>query len=178
MQFGFENWEEIEKYLGLRFDTNEEEEIYENHRNGDIYDYVFIDIDSYKKFIDFDALEDDKNYFVTSFDMFSLNKGMRIFQNLRTPIKLTKILFSYEGGTKQEEEYLNTLSLGYKIQWSDFMLCFQIFNEDNRIFQENQRVEKIRFKRLSSNYRDGLAYIAQDITGTDNFIKIKKMMRE
>ena len=178
MRFGFENWEEVEKYLGIRFDTNDEDEIEGKQKNNDTYDYVLIDIDSYKKFLDFDALEADKNYFVTSFDMFSLNKGIKIFQNLRTPIKLTKILFSYDSGTKQEEEYLNTMSLGYKIQWSDFVLCFQILSEDNKALQENQRLEKIRFKRLSANYRDCLAYIVQYITGIDNFSKIKKMMKE
>ena len=178
MQFGFDSWEQVEKYLGIQFDTNEEEPEDKRQRNNDIYDFVLVDIDDNEKLQRFEMIQADKNYFVTSFDMYSLNKGMKIFQDLDGILKLTKVLFSYDNITKEEEDYLNTISIEYGIQWNDFTLYFQIFGEDNKVIQENQRLEKVRFKKLSSTYKDSLVYIVQDITGIQNFIKLKKLMKD
>ena len=57
-------------------------------------------------------------------------------------------------------------------------MYFQILGEDNKIFEENQRLEKIRFKRLSVNYKESLAYVVQDITGEQNLGRIKRVMKE
>lgn len=175
MQFGFKSWREIEKYLGIEFDSNDDEA---SKIQTNIYDYVLIDIDNKENIYSFDMFQADKNYFVTSFDMFSLNKGIQIFQDLERQLKLVKVLFSYSGVTRDEEEYLNSLSIEYSIDWSEYSLYFQIFGEDNKVMQENQRLEKIRFKRLTSNYKESLAYMIQDITGIENFVKIKKIMKD
>ena len=143
----------------------------------DLNDYVLIDIDSSKKLESFEMENADKNYFVTSFDMFSLKKGIRIFQNLTVPMNLSKIIFSYDM-SKEDEEYLNFISLEYKINWNDYTMYFQILGEDNKIFEENQRLEKIRFKRLSVNYKESLAYVVQDITREQNLGRIKRVMKE
>lgn len=172
---GFENWEEIERYLGIKFDTNEEQE--STKENKISYDYVFIDIDTPEKIESFEMEEADKNYFVTSFDMFSLKKGMDIFQDIKVPIHLTKILFSYET-SKEDEEYLNYISLEYKINWNEYTIYFQILGDDNKVFEENQRFEKIRFKKLSANYKESLAYVIQDINKEENIGRIRKAMKE
>lgn len=174
---GFESWEEIERYLGIKFDSNEEDGEPSTKPHRDLYDYVLIDIDSSKKLESFEMENADKNYFVTSFDMFSLKKGIRIFQNLTVPMNLSKIIFSYDM-SKEDEEYLNFISLEYKINWNDYTMYFQILGEDNKIFEENQRLEKIRFKRLSVNYKESLAYVVQDITGEQNLGRIKRVMKE
>lgn len=172
---GFENWEEIERYLGVKFDTNEKpSQIKENKI---IYDYVFIDIDRSEKIESFEMETADKNYFVTSFDMFSLKKGINIFQDLRVPINLTKILFSYET-SKEDEEYLDYISLGSKINWNEYTIYFQILGEDNKVFEENQRFEKIRFRKLSANYKESLAYVVQDINREESIGKIRKAMKD
>ena len=140
---GFEDWAEVERYLGIRYDSNEEET---NKINNDLYDYVLIDIDSSEKLESFQMENADKNYFVTSFDMFSLKKGLDIFKNIIRPMELTKIEFTYET-SKEDEEYLNYLSLEYKIEWNSYVFYFQILGEDNKVFEENQRLEKIKFRR-------------------------------
>ena len=106
--------------------------------------------------------------------MYSLNKGMTIFEELKDTLKLTKVIFSYESATKEEEEYLNSVSVEYKIEWGESTIYFQIFNEDIKIMQENQRLQKLRFRRLSQNYKDSLAYLIQDIDKSENFGKKKK----
>ena len=178
---GFDSWEEIEKYLGVSFSSNEENEELERQETEkikkELYDYVLIDIDSTEMLESFEIEKADKNYFVTSFDLFSLKKGMDIFKNLEKSIDLTKIEFSYDN-SKEDEEYLNYISLEYKINWNNYALYFKILGEDNKVFEENQRVEKIKFRRLSVNYRDSLAYVIQDISREENMGKIKKAMKD
>lgn len=171
---GFEEWAEVERYLGIRYDSNEDEI---NKTNKDIYDYVLIDVDSSEKLESFEMENADKNYFVTSFDMFSLKKGIDVFRNLVRPINLTKIEFTYET-SKEDEEYLNYISLEYKINWNNYALYFQILGEDNKVFEENQRLEKIKFRRLSIGYKESLAYVIQDICKNENVSKIKRTMKD
>lgn len=171
---GFEGWAEVERYLGIRYDSNEDEI---NKTNKDIYDYVLIDVDSSEKLESFEMENADKNYFVTSFDLFSLKKGIDVFRNLVRPINLTKIEFTYET-SKEDEEYLNYISLEYKINWNNYALYFQILGEDNKVFEENQRLEKIKFRRLSIGYKESLAYVIQDICKNENVSKIKRTMKD
>lgn len=174
---GFDDWNEIEKYLGIRFDSNDNENERDNKISKEIYDYVLIDVDTSEKLEAFELEIAEKKYFVTSFDMFSLKKGMSIFRNIVRPINLTKIEFSYEA-SKEDEEYLNYISLDYRINWSNYVLYFQILGDDNKVFEENQRIERIRFRRLSINYKESLAYVVQDICKDENISKIKRTMKD
>ena len=175
---GFEEWNDIEKYLGIKFDTNEEEfEKEKKTKKEEFYDYVLMDIDSTEKLEKFNIQNCDKNYFVTSFDLFSLKKGISIFQNVLKPMNLTKIEFAYET-SKQDEEYLNYISMEYKVNWNNYVLYFQILGEDNKVFEENQRVEAIKFRRLSINYKESLAFVVQDICKNENISKIKRTMKD
>ena len=47
-----------------------------------------------------------------------------------------------------------------------------------KVFEENQRFEKIKFRRLSLNYKESLAYVVQDINKKENMGKIKKAMKD
>lgn len=183
---GFQNWEEVEKYLGIRFVTNEESINDQNittakekvDEKNDIYDYILIDVDSQEGLRNFTISNAERNYFLTKFDRFCLTKGMEIFQNLEEPIELTKVLFSYISCTKDDEAYLDFISSYYQINWNDYEMYFKISGEDNQVFEENQRIEKIRFRRLSQGYKDSLAYIVQDICKSNNIGKIKKAMKD
>lgn len=98
---GFSGIEDIKEYLGVSEMQKLE------------YDIVLIDTDTQEGFENYNLQESDKNYFVTSFDIYSLKKGLEIISNLTNPIKLTKILFSKDM-IKEEDDYLNYLSLGKK----------------------------------------------------------------
>ena len=65
---GFSNMDEIRKYL-----RDIEEKDLE-------YDIALIDTDNIQGFTNFRLTECQKNYFVTSFDNYSLKKGLYIFQ--------------------------------------------------------------------------------------------------
>ena len=92
----------------------------------------------------------------------SLKKGLEALIGLKSVMSLTKILFSKEMSV-EEDDYLNFLSLGYKIVWNENKIYFPIENGDQSVIYENQRVAKIRFKNLSVEYKDQLEYISEQI---------------
>lgn len=149
---GFSNIEDIKNYLGLSEGQEME------------YDIVLIDTDNLEGFKRFGLETAQKNYFVTSFDNYSLKKGLEILIGLQEVVNLTKVLFSKEM-LKEEDDYLNFLSLGHKVVWSEDRIYFPIENGDLSVIYENQRMAKIKFKKLSIQYKDGLSYIAQEILG-------------
>ncbi len=152
---GFSNMEDIKRYLGLTEGQDLE------------YDFVFIDTDNPKGFENYSLEEAQRNYFVTSFDAYSLKKGLEVFVGLSRVISLTKVLFS-RTMDKEEDDYLNFLSLGYKVAWNEQRLYFPFENGDLSVIHENQKVAKVKFKRLSVAYKDGLGYLADEILGNEN----------
>ena len=161
---GFSNEESIKRYLGLADDQEME------------YDMVLVDTDNYKGFEEFQLKDAQKNYFVTSFDVYSLKKCLEIINNLEEPVSLTKVLFSKEM-LKEEDDYLNFLSLGCKVIWNEYRIYFPIENGDLSVIYENQRVAKVKFKKLSVQYKDGLAYIAEEILGDANETRVRKAIK-
>lgn len=161
---GFSHMEDIKKYLSIA----EEQEME--------YDIVLIDTDNLEGFNNFELKTAQKNYFVTSFDNYSLKKGLEILSKLQEVVSLTKVLFSKEI-LKEEDDYLNFLSLGYKVVWNEYRIYFPIENGDLSIIYENQRVAKIRLKKLSVQYKDGLVYLAEGILGDVSEANIRKAVK-
>ena len=161
---GFNNIDEIEKYLSL----DEEQEME--------YDIILIDADNAKGIGTFELENANKNYFVTSFDNYSLKKGLEALSDLKDEINLTKVLFSKEA-LKEEDDYLNFLALPYKVAWNEHRIYFPIENGDLSVIYENQRVAKIKFRKLSIPYKDGLAYLAEEILGDTSETKIRRAIK-
>lgn len=161
---GFTDIEDIQKYLG----ASKEEEME--------YDIILVDTDNIEGFRNLKLDEAYKNYFVTSFDNYSLKKGLEIFNELTQPVSLTKVLFSKDM-LKEEDDYLNFLSLGRKIVWSEYRIYLPIENGDLSVIYENQRLAKIRFKKLSIQYKDGLEYLAEEIMGDVNGTKVRRAIK-
>ncbi len=139
------------------------------------YDFILIDIDNHEGIIGAGLKITDRNYFVTAFDLYSLKKGIEILNNLVEPLKLTKILFEKDM-TQEDDEYLNFLALGKKLVWSDESIYFPIENGDKLVIAENQRLEKIKFKNLSVQYKSGITYLVNDLTNEDEK-KIRNIMK-
>ena len=142
---GFDNPEQIKQYLGI---SGEETN----------YDICLIDVDSIDRIKKFNITKADKNFFVTAFDLYSLKKGLEILSELKEPMSLTKILFAKEV-LKEDDDYLNFLSLGHKVIWHEERIYFPIENGDWTAITENQRVAKIKFRKLSAQYKDSLTFI-------------------
>lgn len=162
---GFEDYLGIKEYLGMP-------------AHADMgYDYAFLDIDDSRKLESFQIDPEDVNYFVTSFDLYSLKRGLEVLSNLKDKLRLTKVLFTREA-LQEEDDYLNFLSLGYKIEWSDDIVYFPLEVGDQSVTIENQRVSRIKFKRLSTQYRDNLLYMLEQIVGEKEYPNIKKIYKQ
>lgn len=162
---GFHNIEDIKKYLGVSIEKGLE------------YDFCLVDIDNSESFENFEMMKAKRNYFVTSFDLYSLKKGIEILNDLSQPVKLTKIIYSKDI-LKEENEYLNYISLGSKAIWNeDYRVYVPLDNGDQSIIIENQRVSKISIRRLSSQFKDSLYYICLDILGERMETEIKRTFK-
>lgn len=162
---GFEDYFGIKEYLGMP-------------PHADLgYDYAFLDIDDSQKLENFQIDPEDVNYFVTSFDLYSLKKGLEALSNLRDKLRLTKVLFTREA-LQEEDDYLNFLSMGYKIEWSDDIVYFPLEVGDQSVTIENQRASRIKYKKLSLQYRDNLLYMLEQIVGDKEYSTVKKVYKQ
>lgn len=162
---GFKGIKDIQNYLGIEEESQLD------------YDYMLVDIDKKEEIDSFEVQNFDNNYFVTGFDMYSLNKGVSILQELTETLKLTKILY-VNNMSKENEEYLNYLTVNTKTTWNDYLIYFPKLEIDNQAIEENQKAQKIRIKKLSNDYQEGIFYIAKDILKEKNIGALKKMIRE
>ena len=161
---GFNSMQGMREYLGV--DENVELN----------YDYVLIDVDSPEAFNKFSMEDAFINYFVTSFDLYSLKRGLEVLSSLTEPVKMTKVLFS-RSMSNDENEYLDFLSLNYKVEWEQDRIYFPLEQGDQSAIIENQRTAKIKMKNLSTQYRENLLVMVSGITGVSNFSELKRILR-
>lgn len=145
---GFDNFRQINNYI----------EDYDAVKVD--YDIALIDIDMEESLSELNINSIDKKFFVTSFDVYSLKRGLEVFENLKEPIKLTKVLFSKKL-LEEENNYLDYLASQYPIEWDEYIVAFPLTDES--VIIESHSVSKIKFKRLSEQYKLGLEYITEYI---------------
>lgn len=148
---GFENINQIKEYKKLSGESFE-------------YEYVLIDIDSYRGYFYYQIQADDKKYFITSFDLYCLRRGLQVFKKIEEPVEVTKVLFTKDMAP-DEEKYLNFLAKGLKVKWSKEILYFPFDLTDQNAIFANQRSGRIQLKGLSLQYVDGISFMTEEITG-------------
>ena len=138
---GFRNYSDIKEYLGMP--------------NSAVftYDYVLIDLDDPSLIEVFDLYSADRNYFVTSPDLFDLKKGLEILSGIKLPLNMRKIWFSNKMEI-EEDDYLNYLSLGYRINWDELQL--EIFNCNT--YKEYRLLLSVHTKYLNELLDDIIHY--------------------
>ena len=67
--------------------------------------------------------------------------------------------------------------MGYKIIWNEYRIYFPIENGDWAVLAENQRVSKIKFKKLSAQYKDSLVFIVEEILKDVSEGQIRKAVK-
>lgn len=147
---GFDNIEGVKQYLGLQEDENME------------YDILLTDVDNSENIEKFNIPAYDKLYFLTSFDVYSIKKGIEVLSQLKVPLKMSKIFYSKEM-LNEEEEYFAYLALGLRVEWDDNKLYFWLENGDQPAIYENQRLATIKLKNLSVDFRDNVNFIVNEI---------------
>ena len=162
---GFEDFNAIKEYLAMPAETELP------------YDMVLLDIDTYEMLNNFKIDNEDRNYFVTGTDLYTLKKGLEILSGITEVLNITKVIFS-RTASKEDDDYLNYLSLGYKITWNEEIIYFPFEIGDQSVIAENQRVSKIKFRKLSEQYKEALIYICQQILEQNEYAKMKKIFKQ
>ena len=162
---GFENFEAIKKYEQEFFGKVTE------------YDYALFDIDRAIAYEKFGIVKEDKHFFVTSFDVYNLKRGVQILAHINKEAVVTKIYYT-KSMTAEEDEYLNKISEKCNINWDQKDILFFPFEtaDMNAIFI-NQRTGRIQMKGLSSVYVDSVLFLVEEITGESNG-KVKKAFKK
>ena len=162
---GFYNYENIKQYLAVDYLD---------------YDIALISVDTVEAVSNFDIESCDKNFFATSVDTYSLKRGLETLSGLFNPIEITKIFYSRDM-SKEENDYLDFLALGYKVIWDEERVYLPFELGDQSVIYENQRVSKIKFKKLSSQYKEQLLYVTQKILkilDDENIVRLKKEFKK
>lgn len=141
---GFERLEQICEYAGIK---QAEEE----------YDVILLNVDNAKAIEDMNIYENDVNFFVTAIDLYSIRKGLETFGNIKTNIKMTKIIFSIIMDDA-EDEYINNEAENYRIEWDKYIF-FPLILEDRYAEMANQLIYKIGFKEMSQMYKESLVHL-------------------
>lgn len=164
---GFSDMDEIRGYLGLASENEFE------------YDYAILDIDTYDGYMNFNAREAIKHFFVTSFDVYSLKRGIEALSGLEEKIVLTKVLFSKDM-LPEEDEYLEFLAMGCRIEWEKEKIYLPFDRGDQSVIIKNQRTARINFRNLSSQYKDGLIYLVEGILEREGMPggEVRKVVRK
>lgn len=162
---GFESIEQLKQYLGL--DENEKID----------YDYFIIDTDTFEGVSKYRLQSADKVYFVTSFDSYSLKKGIEILSQLGVPTHITRIFFSNDM-SKEEEEYFDYLSLGIKAIWNEEKIYFPLENGDASAIMENQRISKVKLANLSNEYKNNIRLLINDIDNEIGEKTVRNIIKE
>ena len=161
---GFESYEEIKKYLGETDVLNVR------------YDYALVNVDNGNVFGNFNNVETIKNYFVTSFELYSIRKGLESIKQIEKPIEMTKVLFSREMNI-EDDYYLDYMALGYKVMWNDNKIYFPFETQDVEAMIENQKNRKIKTKGLTQQYKDNLEYMVTQIIPNVNVSNLRRIMK-
>lgn len=162
---GFNKISDIKNYIGI--DENENLK----------YDYILYDIDSIDSFNNYNIEDSSEKYFVTSFDLYSLKKGTEILASTNKELTLTKVYFTKEAN-KQDDEYLEFLAKDYEINWNKEKIYFPFEMGDQTVIFENQRVSKIKLKKLTTEYKEGLMYIAEEILKDEEIGNLRKVFKQ
>lgn len=160
---GFENLDVLKQHLDIPAGKDLE------------YDFVLLDIDSPRGYLGFGITPNDRQYFVTSFDLYSLKRGLQTFVYLKEPTNVTKILFTKDM-LPEEDEYLNFLSKKLKIKWNSEIIFFPFEIGDQSAIYANQRSSRIRIRGLSMQYVDNMAFIVEDISNM-KLSEVKKAVK-
>lgn len=165
---GFDSFEAIKQYQHKMFGQETK------------YDIAILDIDRAIAYQKFGITDKDKHFFVTSFDIFNLKRGIQVLSHIEKKAKVTKIYYT-KSMIEEEDTYLNYLAKDYKINWDKKDIIFFPFetSDQNTIFI-NQRAGRIQMKGLSNEYVDAVLYLVEEMTGEGNgkVRKAYKMLEE
>ncbi len=140
------------------------------------YDFILLDIDTLYYYVSYNITGQERQFFVTGFDTYSIRRGLSCFSRLLQPIHVQKVFFT-KYMIQEEDDYLNYLSKDYKIDWDKEIVFFPFETADLDANFVNQRNQKLRLAGLSTPYVDSIQYLTEIISKKGNG-DVKKAIKQ
>ena len=147
---GFDDINRLWQYLGVE----------EGEDKG--YDIVLLDVDKPEAIQNFGIGTNTTNLFITTFDLFSIKRGLAVLENLQENMKIKKVLVTKQP-SKEESEYIDFLSYNLNVTWDDDVFNFPLEVGNFAVTVENQTIHRIKIRGLTSNYKYALQMLIEMI---------------
>lgn len=160
---GFNNILELKKYM-----FNKGEDFND-------YDYVIISTDREEMCEEYDIKNANNIFFTTTFDKYSLNRGIELLkficatkrrEDTEAKVSVSKILL-YTQIKTADNKYVQTLADSAPVEWDGNDILLSYDEGDLSAYIQNQYSNKIEFKNLSKQTKDGILEVATKILGED-----------
>ena len=158
---GFNNMQDLQGYLGLP--------------NFDEYDYIIFDIDNPDYYNSFGLQPTDEHCLLTTFDVYSVQKGINVLRSIKQPTEVLKALITRDPES-EESEYLDFVTFNLKVKWKENIVYMPFETEDLYEIYQNQRYSRVKFSGLSMDYVDSLSFLIENLTDLSRGA-IKKAMK-
>ena len=158
---GFSNMNDLQGYLSIP--------------NFEGYDYIIYDIDDPNYYNSFGLTPTDEHCFLTTFDIYSVQKGINVLKTIKEPTEVLKALITRDPDS-EESEYLDFMTFNLKIKWKENIVYIPFDTEDLYEIYQNQRYSRVKFSGLSMDYIDSLSFLVENLT-TFSRGEIKKAIR-
>lgn len=119
------------------------------------YDYMLIDIDSYRSFTTFNFTSSDMVFLASTFDMYSLKVGLSVLSQFQDNTIVNKILLA-KTITPYHVQYITHVCKDCNITWGDISIFFPYDNGDLTIIFENQREYRMNLNKFSRDFLSSL----------------------
>ena len=139
------------------------------------YDYIIYDIDDPNYYNSFGLTPTDEHCFLTTFDIYSVQKGINVLKTIKEPTEVLKALITRYPDS-EESEYLDFMTFNLKIKWKENIVYIPFDTEDLYEIYQNQRYSRVKFSGLSMDYIDSLSFLVENLT-TFSRGEIKKAIR-
>jgi len=147
---GFENMQDLKEYMCVSKDLD--------------YDFILFDIDDPIYYTNFGITPADGHFFITSFDVYSVQRGVNVLRSITQPTDIIKVFFTRDPKS-EEGEYLDFITFNLKVKWNEEIIYFPFETEDLYAIFQNQRFSKVKFMGLGLEYVDAMIYLLEHMSG-------------
>ncbi len=148
---GFNDMKDLGDYLGIA--------------NFEYYDFIIYDIDNPVYYDSFGLGPEDEHCFLTTFDVYSVQKGLDVLRNIKQLTPVLKAIITRDPDS-EESEYLDFTTFNLKIKWKENIVYMPFETEDLYEIYQNQRYSRVKFTGLSMEYMDSLSFLVENISGS------------
>lgn len=169
---GFNNILELKKYMFTKGEDFND------------YDYVLISTDREEMCEEYDIKNANNIFFTTTFDKYDLHRGIELLkfvcatkrrEDTEAKLVVSKVL-TYTQVKTADNKYVESLANSIPVEWNGKDIILSYDEGDLSAYIQNQYSNKIEFKNLSTQTKDGIIEIVNRITGEEKE-RIKKAVR-